>query len=81
MTPKQFRRARKMLGLSQPELAELLEIATDRNIRRWEAGQQDIPGPVLLCLELMTEVPEVREYLDLDWLDGESREEDNDDID
>lgn len=79
MTPAQFRRARKMLGLSQPELAELLDIASDRTLRRWEAGQLDIPGPVLLVMELIMEVPEVREYLDLDLVNGGKEENDTGD--
>ena len=70
MTPAQFKRIRKKLRLHQDELAEVLDIASDRTLRRWEAGQQDIPGPVMLLMELMAEVPEVREYLDLDWIDG-----------
>jgi len=79
MTPKQFKRARRMLGLSQPELADLLDIASDRTLRRWEAGQMDIPGPVLLVMELIMELPEVREYLDLELDDGGKEENDSDD--
>ena len=78
MTPKQFKRARRMLGLSQPELADLLGIASDRTLRRWEAGQMDIPGPVLLAMELIMEFPEVREYLDLELDDGGKEENDSD---
>jgi DNA-binding transcriptional regulator YiaG len=74
MTPAQFKRARKMLGLSQPELAELLDIASDRTLRRWEADQLDIPGPVALVMELIMEIPEVREYLDLNYVDGSKKE-------
>ncbi len=76
MTPKQFKRTRERLGLSIDELADLLELGSngDRTIRRWEAGEKDIPGPAILVMELCSEIPEVREYLNLQWIDGGEEE-------
>jgi DNA-binding transcriptional regulator YiaG len=72
MTPTQFKRLREQLGMTTDEVADLLELGVngDRTVRRWEAGEKDIPGPVVLVMELCSEVPEVREYLDLQWIDG-----------
>lgn len=50
MTPQEFKRARRKLGLSTPQTAELLEIAEAKTIRRWEAGERDIPGPAAVLM-------------------------------
>lgn len=66
MTPDEFKAARMRLGMSQNDMADFLGIASDRTVRRWEEGEKDIPGPVLLVLELIFNVPGVVEYLELD---------------
>jgi DNA-binding transcriptional regulator YiaG len=65
MSPEEFKRARLELGMSQNDIAEFLGVASDRTIRRWEEGAKDIPGPVLLVMELIFNVPEAAVYLDL----------------
>ena len=44
MTPAEFREARRRLGLSQFQLAAVLD-TSDRTIRKWEGGERS-PNPV-----------------------------------
>jgi DNA-binding transcriptional regulator YiaG len=53
MTPEQFSAIRERAGLSQARLAALLRIGDGRTIRRYEAGERSIPGPVSLLMELI----------------------------
>lgn len=53
MTPAEFKSARKALGLSQTAMAQALGISDDRTVRRWEAGPQDVPGPVAVAVAYM----------------------------
>lgn len=53
MTPEQFRDARNTLGYSAERLARRLRVQSGRTIRRWEAGDRDIPGPAIAVLELL----------------------------
>ncbi len=48
MTPKEFRTIRKKLGLSANEMGRALGLRGDpgRTIRRYEAGDVEITGPV-----------------------------------
>lgn len=57
MTPSDFRAARAQLGLSAAGLAKALRLGKggDRTVRRWEAGERDIPGPVEVAVEMMLE--------------------------
>ena len=52
MTPQQLTEARQKLGLSQTGLAQALELGKhgDRTVRRWEAGESPISGPVRLAM-------------------------------
>lgn len=50
MTPDDFRKARRKLGLSQAQVAALLEVASDRTVRRWEDGEREIPGPAAVLM-------------------------------
>jgi hypothetical protein len=50
-TPEDLKAARKVLGLSADGLARMLRIEDGRTIRRWEAGERDIPGPVTVVME------------------------------
>lgn len=51
--PELFRRCRNALGLSQAEIADALLVASDRTVRRWEAGAIPIPGPAWVALRYM----------------------------
>ena len=44
MTPSQFKQARQSLGLSQSELAAILN-TTDRTVRKWENDERG-PNPI-----------------------------------
>lgn len=47
MTPTQFKKARKKLGLSQSQMANALGLKTARAIRHYEAGEREISGPII----------------------------------
>jgi DNA-binding transcriptional regulator YiaG len=72
MTPTQFKDARERLGLSQAELSLVFGVATDRTVRRWEAGERDIPGPVIVLMKLIMRSAEARQILGL-RLHGDQR--------
>ena len=50
MTPTEFKEARHTLGLSTAKLAELFQVSSGRTVRRWEAGDRDIPGPAKVLM-------------------------------
>jgi hypothetical protein len=50
-TPAQLRAARQRLGLSADGLARMVRVEDGRTVRRWEAGERHIPGPVTVLLE------------------------------
>ena len=54
MTPAEFRRIRRALGLSAQGLARLLQVSDGRTVRRWEAGDRDIPGPVRVLMLILS---------------------------
>ena len=51
MTPATFLSIRKQAGLTQSGLAARLRISDVRTIRKWEAGERAISGPVSLLME------------------------------
>jgi hypothetical protein len=51
--PVRLPHSRKALGLSQPAIARVRLIASDRTIRRWEQNEQAISGPAWVALEMM----------------------------
>lgn len=53
MTPSELKDARHKLGLSAAGLASFLRLGAHggRTVRRWEAGESDVPGPVQVLLE------------------------------
>jgi DNA-binding transcriptional regulator YiaG len=53
MTPATFKAIRQRAGLSQSGLAARLRISDIRTIRKWEAGERTISGPVSLLMELL----------------------------
>lgn len=52
MTPHQFGAIRERAGLSPKQLSEILR-SDVRTVRRWEAGERAIPGPVSLLMEMV----------------------------
>ncbi len=50
MTPAQFKQGRHALGLSTNSLAKLFRVSDGRTVRRWEAGDRDIPGPAKVLM-------------------------------
>ncbi len=50
MTPTEFRAIRHALGLSAQAMARLIQVSDGRTVRRWEAGERDIPGPVRVLM-------------------------------
>jgi len=53
MTPAEFKAIRRALGYSQEGVAELMGVASGRTLRRWEAGDRNIPGPVVKLMLLL----------------------------
>lgn len=56
LTPADFRKARKALGLSQSAMAEALRLSPkngDRTIRVWETEGNTVPGPAQVAVEAM----------------------------
>ena len=50
MTPSGFKEARRAFGLSAEGFARLVHVESGRTVRRWEAGERDIPGPVIVLV-------------------------------
>ena len=65
MTSASFVAARKRLGLTQPQLAEILDV-NYRTISRWETGDVSIPIPVALLIQLWVLLPESRRLVGID---------------
>lgn len=53
-SPKRLRQARQMLGLSQPDLAKILDV-DPRTLRRWELGQMPIPRTAVYAVCFLLE--------------------------
>ena len=54
MTAAEFGSIRERAGISIPQLAEMLR-SDVRTVRRWEAGERGIPGPVSLLMEMVAD--------------------------
>jgi DNA-binding transcriptional regulator YiaG len=63
MTPAQLRDTLAALGLGQSQAARLLGVDA-RTMRRWIAGDRDIPEPAIRLLGLLGSPLSPREYLD-----------------
>jgi hypothetical protein len=50
MTPTELKEGRRKLGLSCARFAAAVGVTEGRTVRRWEAGDRDIPGPVIVLL-------------------------------
>jgi hypothetical protein len=50
-TADELKVARAALGLSADALARIVRVEDGRTVRRWEAAEREIPGPVIVILE------------------------------
>jgi DNA-binding transcriptional regulator YiaG len=62
MTPLDLKEARHRLGLSAEEFARLVNVESGRTVRRWEAGDRDIPGPVVVLTAALLASAAVRRH-------------------
>lgn len=53
MTPATFKAIRQRAGFTQSGLAAVLRISDIRTIRKWEAGERAVSGPVSLLMEML----------------------------
>lgn len=53
MTPLQIKHIRRAYGMSANTFAELTGVASGRTVRRWEAGDSDVPGSVVNLLRIL----------------------------
>lgn len=65
MTPADLKSARHALGLSAEGFASWVGVAGGRVVRRWEAGDRDIPGPVKVLVTAAMESRAVRRHFGL----------------
>jgi transcriptional regulator with XRE-family HTH domain len=68
--PAELKAARQLLGMSAEQLAQMLRVdGGGRTVRRWEAGEREIPGPVIVVLETamsyLTQKDAIMRQLDL----------------
>jgi len=49
--PEELQAARRVLELSAEALARMVRVESGRTVRRWEAGEREIPGPVTVVME------------------------------
>lgn len=63
MTPAELKSARQALGLSAEGFARMVRVESGRTVRRWESGERDIPGPVIVIVELAKDCPQARKRL------------------
>jgi DNA-binding transcriptional regulator YiaG len=63
MTPADLKAARHTLGLSAEGFARLVSVESGRTVRRWESGERDIPGPIVVLVGLILALPAARKKL------------------
>jgi len=54
MPPEELHETLRALGWSMEELARVIRVA-GRSVRRWGAGEQDVPYAVALAIRLMAQ--------------------------
>jgi DNA-binding transcriptional regulator YiaG len=69
MNPPELRQARTALGLSAEGFARLVQVQSGRTVRKWEAGERDIPGPVAVLLGAIMSSSAVRRHFGLSTAD------------
>ena len=72
MTPAELKSARNALGLSARGFAAWVNVQGDRTVRKWEAGDRDIPGPVVVLVTAALSSAAVRAHFGLPATLGES---------
>lgn len=65
MEPCEVADIRKQLGLSVDDFAILVGVASDRTVRRWENGDKEVPGSVVVLLDLLMNCAPARELLEV----------------
>ena len=70
MTPATLKAARHALGLSAEGFARLVRVESGRTVRRWESGERDIPGPVIVLVTALQESQAVRRYFGVQFADN-----------
>ena len=68
MTPAELKAARHALGLSAEGFSRVLCVQSGRTVQRWEAGDRDIPGPVIVLVRLLMACPTSRKRLGLPYV-------------
>lgn len=63
MEPDELTAAMKALGLSLDEFTVCFGIANPRTVRRWQTGEKEPPGPVIVMIDLLLNCPAAREYM------------------
>ncbi len=63
MTPADFKAIRRDLGLSAQAMARGLGVSDGRTVRRWEAGDRDIPGTLDALLPDILNCPHCKRAL------------------
>ncbi len=62
MTPEELKSIRRSLSLSAEAFAKLVRVESGRTVRRWEAAEREIPGPVVVIAEGLRDSRTVRRY-------------------
>lgn len=65
MTPAELKAARHSLGMSAEAFARVLQVQSGRTVQRWEAGERDIPGPVLVLTRILLQSAQARQIVGL----------------
>lgn len=65
MGAAEFRAVREALGLSAAQFARLVGASSGRTVRKWEAGDRPITGPVRVLVTALAESQDVRRYFGL----------------
>ena len=63
ISPKRLRSILKKLGLSQSELARLLDV-DGRTVRRWISGDNPVPGPARVAILAMAHLDDLRRIME-----------------
>ena len=62
VTPEELKAARRSFGLSAKGFAKLVRVESGRTVRRWEAGEREIPGPVIVLVNAVLAVKALQRY-------------------
>lgn len=78
MKPEDFKAIRASLHrngkcLSAEAFAKLVRVKSGRTVRRWEAGERDIPGPVSVVAEGLRDSQAMRRYFGVELKSNPAR--------